>query len=253
MEFTTIDGQSVSARSEDLLLYEKLKELHGFILAESGQMWNWPATATLTRSTIARLLYLSEIYDLILSTPGSILEFGVHHGASSSILTNLRAIKEPYNYNRKLFVFDTFSGFVGSSKKDGVGGGDGKFNLPATYNETLESLLTIHQKLNPLPDIIKHQIYEGDASQRVHDFLSENVHTVVALTIFDMDIYQPTIDALTAIIPRMTKGSVIVFDQFNCDRYPGETLAVMDFFKFSDLKMYRSALMPHCAWTRIGD
>jgi hypothetical protein len=253
MEFTTNDGQSVNAKSEDLLNYQKLRELHEYILAESGQMWNWPATASLTRSTIARLLYLAEIYDLILSTPGSILEFGVHHGASSSILTNLRAIKEPYNYNRKLFIFDTFNGFLGSSNKDGKGGGDGKFNLPNTYKETLHELLTIHQMLNPLPDIVKHQIYEGDASQTVHDFLDENSHAVVALAIFDMDIYQPTIDALTAIAPRMTKGSIIVFDQFNYDQYPGETKAVMDYFNLNDLKMYKSALMPHCSWVRIGE
>lgn len=249
----TPDGRHVHADREKLRTYEDLLEIHREILDRSGMMWNWPIVSTLTAPSVARILWLAEIYDQILPVAGSILEFGVHFGASSSVLTNLRAIKEPRNFNRDLFIFDTFSGFVGTTESDGVGGGDGKFSLPSQYQDRLDTLLDHHESLNPFSQQVQHKIYLGDASDSVHEFLDENPHTVIALAIFDMDLYRPTKDALSAILPRLTRGSVLVFDQFNYDGYPGETLAVREVLGLNALKLNRSALMPHCAWLRFGD
>ena len=249
----TPDGRRVNVDSSSIQKYEELLSIHKEILSMSGMMWNWPTAATLSRPSVARILWLAEVYDLILSVPGSILEFGVHLGTSSSILTNLRAIKEPHNYNRELFIFDTFEGFVGTSELDGVAGGDGKFSTPLEHEKTLDRLLGLQESLNPLPMQTNHKIYKGDASIMVNKFLNENPQTVVSLAIFDMDLYGPTRDSLEAILPRLIKGSILVFDQFSFAGYPGETLAVQDVLGLGNLKMNRSALMPHCAWTRFGD
>lgn len=247
------EGILVNADSGTLEVYKELKKFNIDILENSGMLWNWPLVSTLTRPTIARILWLSEIYELILPVPGSILEFGVHFGTSSTLLTNLRAIFEPLNYNREHFIFDTFNGFIGSTEADGIRGGDGKFSLPVSYEENLDALLSLHKQLNPIPQQINHKIYAGDASSTVKIFLEENPQTVIGLAIFDMDIYKPTRDALESIVPRLTKGSIIVFDQFNFAGYPGETMAVQEVFGFNNLKLNRSKFMPHCAWARFGD
>jgi hypothetical protein len=44
----------------------------------------------------------------------------------------------------------------------------------------------------------------------------------------DMDIYEPTLDVLRKLKNRLTKGSIVVFDEVNCPSFPGETIALME-------------------------
>jgi hypothetical protein len=43
---------------------------------------------------------------------------------------------------------------------------------------------------------------------------------------------------------RVTKGSVIVFDELNCPEFPGETLAVLETFGLNKYAIKRSPLNP---------
>ena len=45
-----------------------------------------------------------------------------------------------------------------------------------------------------------------------------------------MDIYKPTKDCLKAIKPHLTKGSVLAFDELNCDMARGVTPALKEVF-----------------------
>ena len=54
------------------------------------------------RRAISRILFINELYELIKGLHGSVFEFGTRYGANTSILTSLRGIHEPYNYNRKI-------------------------------------------------------------------------------------------------------------------------------------------------------
>ena len=73
------------------------------------------------------------------------------------------------------------------------------------------------------------------------------------MVIFDMDIYQPTKDALESILPRLTKGSILVFDELNCRQFPGETQALQDVLSLNKLKLQHDAHQPNCAWAVWGD
>ena len=44
----------------------------------------------------------------------------------------------------------------------------------------------------PLSNIKKYELIKGDASNTVKTYLNKNPQTVVALAIFDMDVYRPT-------------------------------------------------------------
>ena len=53
-----------------------------------------------------------------------------------------------------------------------------------------------------------------------------------------MDMYEPTLEALKSSYKNMSKGSIICFDEINHEFWPGESLAVKDFFdikKINDL------------------
>jgi len=249
----TADGQIVVSSSQSQDIYDELKDIQSHILSLSGAVSNWPSVATLSRPTLARILNLNSLYDLIIGRTGVICEFGVHYGSSLATLLNLRSIKEPYNYSRTLFGFDTFEGFVGSKSEDGTAVKDGDFKLGQSYEKLLERLLTLHEKLSPNAHIKKFQIYKGNAGETVRAWLEEHPYALVAMAIFDMDIYKPTKDVLEAILPRLTKGSVLVFDELNCQHFPGETLALMEVLDIHKLKLMQSPLLPFTSYTVFGE
>lgn len=249
----TKDGQVFVASSENQRIYAELGEVQEQIRALSGEFWNWPSVATLSRPTLARILNLNALYDLVIGKTGVICEFGVHYGSSSATLLNLRAIKEPHNYSRRIFCFDTFEGFVGTKCEDGKAVKDGDFRLSASYEKSLERLLTLHEELAPCPHIKKFQIYKGDASTTVNTWLAEHPYALIAMAIFDMDIYKPTKDVLMAIKPRLTKGSILVFDELNCPHFPGETQALLEALDIHNLNLRQSPYLPFTSYTVFAE
>ena len=99
----------------------------------------------------------------------------------------------------------------------------------------------------------KFELVKGDASETIDVWLEENPHAIVSMAIFDMDIYQPTKDVLEKIIPRLTKGSVLVFDEINCKLFPGETIALREVVGTNTLRLKRSRKQPYCSWAVWGD
>ena len=69
---------------------------------------------------------------------------------------------------------------------------------------------------------------QGDATQKIHEYLSSHPETIISLAYFDFYIYTPTKACLEAILPYLTKGSVLAFDKLNCPEFPGETLALRE-------------------------
>ena len=77
---------------------------------------------------------------------------------------------------------------------------------------------------------------------------AENPHAIIALAMFDMDVYRPTKDVLEHIVPRLTKGSVLYFDELNCPEFPGETIAVMETLGLGRLRLQQDPHQPYAAW-----
>lgn len=217
------------------------------------KVWSRHSLVTMNVGTLSRLLYLDEIYQKILETPGVICEFGVHWGATLTQLINLRSIYEPFNHSRTICGFDTFSGFPSVHKFDGnkVQAGD-LFTLER-YEETLERTLSCIEKFPPLSHIKKFELIKGDAIHTVDRWLDENPHAIISLAIFDMDLYEPTKAVLNKIKPRLTKGSVLVFDELNYKSFPGETRAVDEAIGLNNLRLYRSRYQPFGAWAVFGE
>ena len=67
-------------------------------------------------------------------------------------------------------------------------------------------------------------------------FLKKNKDIYFSFIYFDMDVYKPTYESLRRLEPYLNKGCVIAFDQFNHQDWPGETLAVKEFFKKTSKK-----------------
>ena len=231
-----------------------LKDFHLSHIDKWGVSWNQHALATMQRQTISRVLYYNEIYKKVVGIPGCILEFGVQWGATLAQLISLRAMYEPYNHRRHIFGFDTFEGFVNTDKvKDGDHLDDGDYCVYDNYESVLADLLAIHEQNCPIAHIQKFSLIKGDASITSKQWVVDNPHAIVAMAIFDMDIYKPTKDALEAIRPRLTKGSILVFDELNCPQFPGETEALNEVLGLNKLKLNHDPHQPNCAWAIWGD
>jgi len=193
----------------------------------------------LESKNLARLLFLDHVYQHIIDVQGVIMEFGTRWGQNLGVLSALRGIYEPFNRHRKIIGFDTFSGFPSVSQQDGVKWQDGQLAVTEGYATYLEKVLHVHEQANPLGHIKKFELCPGDATLEVPCYLTAHPETIVALAYFDFDLYKPTKACLEAIRPRLTKGSVLVFDELNDPDSPGETTALMEVFGLNTVRLKR--------------
>ena len=197
-------------------------------------------------SAVAKLLYISELYQLILRTPGVIMEFGVWWGANMALFESLRAVYEPYNYTRKVVGFDTFEGYTSPAEEDGDHElvRSGQYNVTENYIETLTEILDYHQSENVMSHVSKYELCKGDAPLELEKYLNIHPETIISLAYFDMQLYEPTLECMKRIMPHLTKGTVIAMDELNSFEFPGETIAFREVIGLDRFRLVNSEFLP---------
>ena len=100
------------------------------------------------RQNLARFIARYELFNLIKDVQGSIVECGVLFGGGLLSFAKLSAILEPYNFQRRVIGFDTFTGFPDVSKEDMKGLPDRKslhlkkhgFSAESAYEDILAAV-----------------------------------------------------------------------------------------------------------------
>ena len=197
----------------------------------------------LNLKTLSRILYIHHIYQHIIDHQGVIFDFGTRWGQNMCLFVALRGICEPFNRQRRIVGFDTFSGFPegGLSEEDGSSClmEAGSAHVTGNYVDFLSQVVACQELDNPMSHIKKHDIVAGDACETVPKYLADHPHTVVSLAFFDFDLYKPTKDCLEAIKPYLTKGSLLAFDEVNDHDSPGETIALKEVFGLENIRLQR--------------
>lgn len=196
---------------------------------------------------ISEILALEKLYAKILDVHGIIIEFGVRWGRHLSVFNALRAIYEPYNFYRKILGFDTFTGFLAPSNKNGKSNRiyTGSMSVSKNYERHLEKILLLHEAEAPLSHIKRSYLFKGNAPDELKKYLKKNPETVIALAYFDMDLYDPTKKCLEIIKPYLVKGSVIAFDELMHPEFPGESQALRKVFDIKNYKIERFSTSPY--------
>jgi len=200
--------------------------------------------------TLSRILFFYEIYMRIKNSQGMIFEFGTRWGNIASTLISLRSIFEPFNRTRKIVCFDTFSGFEGIDKKDKYESNK-QFSVVENYEKQLNDILTAQEAHNPINHIKKFDIIKGDITKTLPKYFDDHQEVLIALAIFDLDLYKPTKYALSRIIKHMHKGSIIVFDDLCDDIFPGETQALKDIFKVNEIDIKRMPITSRLSYIEL--
>ena len=206
------------------------------------------------RQHLTRFLALYEIFKRIIPVKGSIVECGVNRGYGLMAWAKLSAVLEPVNLTRRIYGFDSFSGFPSVGDKDRTGpawetakaGG-----LHADSYAELLQLIELYDKDRFLGHIPKVELIKGDATQTIPRFIADHPHLVVSLLFMDFDLHEPTTAALQSFVPRMPKGAIIAFDELDNPLWPGETLAVLETIGMNKLQLERLDFDPYIAFARV--
>ena len=207
-----------------------------------------------SKKSIARFLVLHEIFKKIINLNGSIIECGVLNGASLFAFAKFSSIYEPANYSRKIIGFDTFEGYPISHENDISENMSENLKEGMLKGSTFKNILDaidLYDINRPLGHIPKVEIVKGNIVKTAPDFVRKNGHLLISLLYLDTDTYEATKVALDSFLPLMPKGAIIVFDELNTDKYPGETKAFKEFFKVRDFELTRFPIEPLLSFMEI--
>lgn len=186
------------------------------------------------RQWLKRFLAHVDLFKMTLDVPGDIAELGVFRGLGLMTWANLLEAYCIGDRTKTVYGFDNWKGFVEFDKKDGksikevqktVGG----FSPERHYDELLEAIKIFDaDRFIPWKDRVK--LVVGNIEETVKSFTEENPGVRFSLIHFDCDLYKPTKIALEYLWPLLSRGGVMLFDEYSIPDWPGETKAVDEFF-----------------------
>jgi hypothetical protein len=197
-------------------------------------------------SLLVKFLVLHDLYARFKSVPGVLIEFGTWWGQNLVLLENLRAIHEPFNKQRIIIGFDTFSGYAadGAMARESTETHRG-YGTAAGYPAYLSELLEVHEGNNAFGHIHGNcKLVKGDVQETAPRYFVDHPETLVAFAYFDMGPYEPTIAALRAIKPHLLPGSMILFDELTWAGAPGEAIAFKEVFDGTSYLIEKCQLYP---------
>jgi hypothetical protein len=185
------------------------------------------------RQWLKRFLAHHELFKLTLEVPGDIAELGVFRGAGLMTWANLLEAYCIGDRTKIVFGFDNWQGFTDIRPEDGredltVQKTAGGFS-PGAYFAELKHALEIFDDDRFVSWKARVKLIEGDIGATVPAFVKDNPGVRFSLIHFDCDLYGPTQAALTALWPLLSRGGVMLFDEYAIHNWPGETQAVDEF------------------------
>lgn len=202
------------------------------------------------RQALKRFLAHTDLFKMTLDVPGDIAELGVFRGLGLFTWANLLESYCIGDRTKVVWGFDNWTGFSGLSEEDGkqdedtgkvVGGFD-----PKHYFEELKSAIAIFDQDRFIPAKPRIKLVEGNIEESVPQFVKENPGVRFSLVHFDCDLYKPTKEALYAMWDKVSRGGVVVFDEYSIHDWPGETQAVDEF-----LQDHKELQLKTFAWTNV--
>lgn len=185
------------------------------------------------RQLLKRFLAHVEFFKMTLEVPGNIAELGVFRGLGLMTWANLLEAFCIGDRTKIVYGFDNWEGFVGFSPEDGKPEEESQKILggfsPRPFLEELESAIAIYDQDRFIPWKDRVKLVKGNIEETVPAFVAENPGCRFSLVHFDCDLYKPTRAALEALWPKVSRGGVLLFDEYGIEQWPGETAAVDEF------------------------
>jgi hypothetical protein len=187
------------------------------------------------RQWLKRFLAHIELFQKTLEVPGDIAELGVFRGLGLMTWANLLEAYCIGDRTKTVYGFDNWKGFVKFDQQDGVSNDIGNKTLggfnPESFHQELLDAVAIYDSDRFIPWKSRVKLIDGQIEQTVFDFVDQNPGVRFSLIHFDCDLYAPTKAALEALWSRVSRGGVLLFDEYSIPDWPGETQAVDEFLE----------------------
>ncbi len=178
---------------------------------------------------IQKILSKYELFKIVQDVPGDIVECGVHKGSGIYLYSKFLKLFKPYSL-AKVVGFD----FFGKPQKV-----KNKFKLDHMCNLDHRGIgstqKTIFNNLKKF-GITNVKLVSGDVCQTTKEYVKKNLGFRISMLVLDVDNYEGTAECLKNLYPNVTKGGIIVFDEYALESY-GESDAVDEFLRGKKLKL----------------
>jgi len=160
------------------------------------------------------ITYFTRMYDKIKHLEGDIVECGVGKGRSFMVLGFLAR-----NQHRELVGYDSFEGFPEPSEEDNSPRNPkkGEWNYIKPF-DVFESFKTAYVNSDDL------QVVGGFFKTTIPMYQGQ-----IALLHLDCDLYESYQVCLKHLYPKVVKGGIVLFDEYNDPNWPGATKAVDEY------------------------
>ena len=195
-------------------------------------IWNIENSFYLNSNTsrLNKALCQFELFKKTVNLHGDIVECGVFKGTS---LIRFATLRELYKKkSRRIVGFDTFGKFPSAEFSKDV-----KLRSKFVKQSGNESIST-----NQLMRILKNkkidtnvELIKGDITKTIPEYLERYPKLKISLLNLDVDLYEPSKVILENFYPRLTKGGVLILDDYGV--FPGETKAVNEFLRNKKIKI----------------
>lgn len=186
------------------------------------------------RQMLKRFLAHTELFKQTLDVPGDIAELGVFRGLGLMTWANLLESYCIGDRTKTVYGFDNWKGFQKLMPEDGM-----EVSLvqktvsgfsPEKYYEELKDAIAIFDADRFIPWKPRVKLVVGNIEETVVEFTNENPGVRFSLIHFDCDLYNPTKVALENLWSILSRGGVMLFDEYSIPDWSGETKAVDEFF-----------------------
>ena len=182
--------------------------------------------ATADPSRFSKFISHLEFFKRTSEVRGEIVEFGIFKGNSFFRWIKFRDLLEQTG-SRKVIGFDIFGDFPEANFEDD------KLKREAFVEETkggksisFEEITNLLEQQNLQKNV---EIIKGDILQTLDKYIEDNPHLKISLLHIDVDLYEPSKLILEKLYTKVTKGGLIVLDDYGA--FAGTNKAVDDFFE----------------------
>ncbi len=180
-------------------------------------------------SRIKKIINHYEIFKKTSKIPGAIIECGVFKGNSISRFIIFRDLLLK-NSKKKVYGFDVFGKFPGQKIVR-----DNKFAKNHDKNIGFGTKITLLNKIFKKKKFTNYKLIKGSVEKTLDLFLKKNKKIKISFLHLDLDVYKPTFFALERLYEKVSKGGVILLDDYG--KVHGATEATKDFFKKENIRL----------------
>jgi len=188
------------------------------------ELWSvadhWPLYCGV--ANLARFIAIADLLRGVSNIPGHIAEFGSWKGANLMFMAKLLRVFDAQG-SKIVHSFDSFEGLTEFSAADSHATAQrGRY---AGNLAELEAFIALYR----LQDDIR--IHKGFIEKTLPELMSNDAALSFSFVYCDTDLYESTRVILDNLHSRLSAGGVFVFDEWNYQNYPGETVAVREFLE----------------------